>query len=81
MKNATCIESQNAITHLMSIEILHFVHLVFTSREKIPFDIRHSCVKTEDGWFVQQLNRCFYSAYYVTVSGLGSGGGAGSCGR
>lgn len=61
--------------------ILHFVHLVFTSREKIPFDIRHSCVKTEDGWFVQQLNRCFYSAYYVTVSGLGSGGGAGSCGR
>ena len=79
MKKATCIESQNAISHLRSIEILHSVHSVFTSREERYFDVRHVCVKIEDCWFIQQLNRCFSGACYMPDSGLGSEDGAGSC--
>lgn len=78
MKKATCIESQNAISHFMSIEILHSVHSVFTSREERHFDVRRVCVKIDDCWFIQQLNRCFSTACYVPDSGLGSEDRAGS---
>ena len=78
MKKATCIESQNALSHLISIEILHSVHSVFTSREERHFDVRRVCVKIGDCWFIQQLNRCFSAACYVPDSGLGSEDRAGS---
>lgn len=57
---------------------LTFCTLVFTSREERHFDVRRVCVKIDDCWFIQQLNRCFSTACYVPDSGLGSEDRAGS---
>ena len=45
MKKATYVESQNAISHLMSTETLHSVHSVFTSIEERHFDVRRVLCK------------------------------------